>query len=312
MVMAKPRKNRVTLYTVLIGIITFALLSIWEQHSSITSSPNTSSSMQANSVKAAASPEDGKAIYKQHCLACHAVDGHGNGEYPDIASDKFKKKFTTFDKVYEFVSRNMPQDDPGSLSEGQYKAVVKYVQSLNGIATDFADINGYFAEQEIYFLWDKQIVDGTSTDGKLYYKPNQNITRAEFVRYLVKAKGLYITNSSETSFTDISKSKDKAYILTAVEYGYINGYEDSTFRPNQSITRAEIAAILTRSELLTASTSAAFTDVPSSHWANAVIGAVQSSGLFNGYEDGTFHPSNPITRGESAAVLYRLLNPSGS
>ncbi|SEC46099.1 S-layer homology domain-containing protein [Paenibacillus sp. GP183] len=264
-----------------------------------------------SAVQTAPPADAGKTVYQQYCLSCHAVDGHGNnGAFPDLVSDHFRKKLGTFEKAYNFISQKMPENAPGSLNDDQYKAVVKYILSLNGIPTDFADIDAYWAQKEINYLLGERFIDGYVSNGQLYYKPNQSITRAEFIRYLVKSKQLFLSNSSTTDLTDIDKSKDKVYILTAVEYGMIDGYPDHTFHPQSSITRAEIAAILARSEGLTPQPVSSFSDVSQSHWANSLIGSVVQAKLFNGYDDGTFKPGSAITRGEAAAVLYRLIHPT--
>lgn len=259
-----------------------------------------------------AAVREGEAVYKQYCISCHAADGHGSGKYPDIAGDKFRKRFgSDFDKTYAFISANMPGNDPGSLTEEQYRSVVAYVQSLNGIAADFADIGGFYAENEIDWLWARKFVDGYTAGGQLLFKPNQPITRGEFVRYLVKAKQPFVTDDPGASgLTDIGKAKDAAYIATAVQYGWIDGYEDRTFRPGRTITRAEIAAVLARSEGLATETgaSSSFRDVPADHWASGVVASAVKAGFFGGYDDGTFRPGGAITRGEAAAVLYRVLN----
>ncbi|MBE1447001.1 S-layer homology domain-containing protein [Paenibacillus sp. OAS669] len=262
----------------------------------------------------AAVPVSGEAVYQQHCLSCHAADGKGSGKFPAIANDHVKKKLGTYDKAYDFISRNMPESAPGSLTEDEYKAVSKYVLSLNGIPTDFSDIQGHWAQKEITDLYDKKYIDGyldKQTD-KLAFKPDQYISRAEFIRYFVKAKELFLSNSTETEFTDIGSSKeDRTYIITAVEYGLINGYPDHTFRPNNTITRAEISAILSRSEMLKAAASSpSFSDIPSDYWAGEAISAVQEAHLFDGYEDGTFRPDQKMTRAEAVAVIYRLLHPA--
>jgi mono/diheme cytochrome c family protein len=58
----------------------------------------------------------GELVYQQNCLACHAVDGHGNnGAYPDLISDHFKKTKGTYEKAYSFISQNMTENAPGSL-----------------------------------------------------------------------------------------------------------------------------------------------------------------------------------------------------
>ncbi|WP_282941653.1 S-layer homology domain-containing protein [Paenibacillus sp. RC67] len=260
-----------------------------------------------------ATPVSGEAVYQQHCLACHATDGKGSGKYPALTSDHVKKKLGTYDKAFDFISRNMPENSPGSLSEEEYKAVTKYVLSLNNVPTDFIDIQNHWAQKEISALYDKKYIDGyldKQTD-KLSFKPDQYITRAEFIRYFVKAKELFLSNSTESDMTDIGTNKeDRIYIITAVEYGLINGYPDHTFRPKNTITRAEISAILSRSEMLKSSVTANFKDIPSGYWAGDAISAVQEAHLFNGYEDGTFRPDQKMTRAEAITVIYRLLNPS--
>jgi mono/diheme cytochrome c family protein len=254
--------------------------------------------------------DSGKAIYEQHCLTCHAVEGKGSDKFPALASDQVKKKLGTYDKAYEFISQKMPQNAPGSLREDDYKAVTKYILSLNGIATEFSDTDNHWAQKEITELFDNNFIDGYKQDNKLMFKPDQNITRVEFVRYLVKSKELFLSNSTETDFTDLGSSKeDTTFIITAVEYGLINGYPDHTFRPKNLISRAEIAAILARSEMLNASPGTGFTDVAADYWAGDAIQAVKQAKLFDGYENGTFRPDQKMTRGEAVAVIYRLLYP---
>lgn len=272
--------------------------------------------IQAASAVSASVPAaaNGAAIYEQNCMSCHAAEGKGSGKYPALTGEAFKKKFTTYDKAYEFISSNMPQNAPGTLREDEYKAVAKYIMALNGAPTDFNDIQGYWGENEIKELFDKRYIDGYQDKqaGTLSFKPDQNITRAEFVRYLVKSKELFLSNNTETEFTDLSSlnKENQTYIMTAVDYGLINGYPDHTFRPKASITRAEIAAILARSEMLKPAGEGAFVDVPADYWASDAIRALRQAHLFDGYEDGTFRPDQKMTRGEAVAVIYRLIHPS--
>ncbi|UQZ87168.1 Cellulosome-anchoring protein precursor [Paenibacillus konkukensis] len=133
------------------------------------------------------------------------------------------------------------------------------------VLPEFRDIASHWAKAEITALLRKNYIDGyrDETTGQLDFKPDQPITRAEFVRYLVKAKELPLSGSTESDLTDIGKNKeDLAYIMTAVDYGLVNGYPDHTFRPDSTISRAEIAAILERSEMLKSGKETAFRDVP--------------------------------------------------
>ena len=76
------------------------------------------------------------------------------------------------------------------------------------------------------------------------FKPNGNITRAEFATMAVRF--FSASYEGESLFPDIDQHWAKDYINTAAYEGLINGYEDGTFRPNQPITRAEAMAIVNR------------------------------------------------------------------
>lgn len=92
---------------------------------------------------------------------------------------------------------------------------------------------------------------------------------------------------------------------------YIIGYEDDTVRPENNITRAEVATIFFR--LLTDESRAYywsqtnnFSDVDMDDWFNNAISTMANAGIVNGYPDGGFHPNEPITRAEFAAVAARF------
>ncbi|MBN6186365.1 S-layer homology domain-containing protein [Aneurinibacillus sp. BA2021] len=92
---------------------------------------------------------------------------------------------------------------------------------------------------------------------------------------------------------------------------YMNGYPDGTFRPDQPITRAEIAAILaamTKPEDVNTENrkgSTIYKDVFSAHWAAEPIRLLSNLHIVQGYTDGTFKPNQPITRAEMASLLVR-------
>ncbi|WP_127496598.1 Ig-like domain-containing protein [Paenibacillus glycanilyticus] len=89
---------------------------------------------------------------------------------------------------------------------------------------------------------------------------------------------------------------------------YILGFPDGKFKPSQKLTRGELAAIIAR--LLNGGSTtlkAEFKDVPSTQWASGYIRIVTDSGIFKGFEDGTFRPNQPVTREELAMVMVRYL-----
>lgn len=89
-------------------------------------------------------------------------------------------------------------------------------------------------------------------------------------------------------------------------YAYVVGYSDGTVRPNANISRAEFATICARFDKTQISTSSNFTDI-SGHWAEKYIERAATLGWIAGYSDGTFRPSNYITRAEAMTMINRVL-----
>ena len=114
------------------------------------------------------------------------------------------------------------------------------------------------------------------------FRPNDPITRAEFVAIAMRFAST--VRGAKASFSDVSR--DAWYyesIANAVEYGWIGGYTDGTFRPNKPITRAEVVSITNRmlnrsfDTDVRATTVTRFTDVATSHWAFAAIAEATTS-----------------------------------
>ena len=101
------------------------------------------------------------------------------------------------------------------------------------------------------------------------------------------------------------------YMLNGTDhYAYIKGYPNGKFKPDATITRAEIATIFYR--LLTDSTRRSystsyntFKDVPTSAWYNTAVSTMAKLGIITGGSDGYFRPDDPITRAEMAAMIAR-------
>ncbi|MDK8182739.1 S-layer homology domain-containing protein [Paenibacillus sp. UMB4589-SE434] len=116
----------------------------------------------------------------------------------------------------------------------------------------------------------------------------------------------------DTSLRDIEGHWAKEYIVSLVKDKVINGYEDRTFRPNNSITRAEFAVLLDRLLQLEGAASApGFTDKQSiPDWAAASIYRLYNRAIVKGYDNGQFKPHAIITRAEMAAMIYRAFTPT--
>ena len=165
------------------------------------------------------------------------------------------------------------------------------------------DIEGHWAEQVLTEWQEKGLLKGYA-DGSV--KPNNSITRAEFITLINNAKN--ITEEKNISFTDV-KPSDWFYSAVAKAAAYAKGYADGTFRPNQTITRAEAAVMLANVAGLSPNEEGAddFSDaIPA--WAKGSIGAVVAAGLMSGYPDGSFGANTPTTRAESVSALDRAIN----
>nr|WP_228025137.1 S-layer homology domain-containing protein [cf. Phormidesmis sp. LEGE 11477] len=94
------------------------------------------------------------------------------------------------------------------------------------------------------------------------------------------------------------------YIDALSSRGLISGYDDGTFRPDQPVTRAQTANIVSRTFDLTADkASLEFSDVESEYWARESIGEVVRGGFMTGFPDDTFKPNLPVTRAQALTTL---------
>ena len=142
-------------------------------------------------------------------------------------------------------------------------------------------------------------------------QPEGNITRAEvasiFFRLLTdEARNANLAYSN--NFSDVREGKwFNVAISTMSKMGILSGYKDGTFRPNESITRAEFAAIAARFDNSPGSGDVAFGDLEG-HWAAVEISKAARNGWISGYPDGTFKPDRKITRAEAVSLVNRVLN----
>ena len=143
-------------------------------------------------------------------------------------------------------------------------------------------------------------------------RPGANITRAEvatiFFRLLTdETRESYWSQSS--GFTDVASGAwYNNAVSTLTRAGILDGYEDGSFRPNASITRAEFTKIaVSFFKHVGGASSNPFNDVPDSAWYAEFVKAAAELGLIDGYEDGTFRPNAPITRAEACTIVNRTL-----
>ena len=154
-----------------------------------------------------------------------------------------------------------------------------------------------------HFAYIKGYPDGT-------VRPEASLTRAEAaaILYRVMEKSCVERFHAESSsFRDVPDGKwYTTYVATLEKAGVIVDSKDGNFRPNDAITRAELASMLAQFANVTGGTTL-FSDVPTTHWAADYIAAAVRSGWIQGYPGGTFRPEQTIKRAEMTAMVNRAL-----
>lgn len=123
--------------------------------------------------------------------------------------------------------------------------------------------------------------------------------------------------ATEAAATEAPTQGTDAQLEINDHFAYIIGYNDGTVKPENNITRAEVATIFFRlltddSRVKYWTTENNFTDVSSEMWFNNAISTVANAGIVNGYDDGTFKPDAPITRAEFATIASRFAASDGT
>ncbi|MDI6817682.1 MAG: S-layer homology domain-containing protein, partial [Actinomycetota bacterium] len=148
------------------------------------------------------------------------------------------------------------------------------------------------------------IIDGYS-DGS--FRPNANITRAEFCKIVLAALGETPLEGAAPSFKDTGGHWALGHIEKAKSLGFIDGYKDGSFRPNTGITRAEICKMVAYAKQYRLGESLnAFPDC-SGHWAETYIATAKENGVVSGFPDGTFRPSANATRAEASKMISVMI-----
>jgi hypothetical protein len=170
---------------------------------------------------------------------------------------------------------------------------------------NFPDTQGHWAQQQINKLVSMGAIHGYP-DGT--FKPNKNITRAEFSTILVTAFNL--TPQSGKVFKDTAQHWAKDAIATAASYGIVNGYSVDKFGPDDVITREQMAVMIVNAlKLSESANSKVFKDQASiSKWALGSVQTAVESKIMNGYPDNTIKPKGKATRAEAVTVIVNALN----
>lgn len=177
---------------------------------------------------------------------------------------------------------------------------------ISSISFAYSDTSEHWAREAIDDMSDKKIVNGYS-DGT--FKPNNEMTRAEFIAVVNRMLGL--KNESSRYIPDISR-QDWYYadVRKAVEAGILKGDDAGYIRPNDTITREEAVVVLARAFKIADAVGIdiSYSDRSEiSDWAKTNVYTFVRYGYLNGYDDNIIRPKSPITRAEALTIIKRII-----
>jgi len=181
-------------------------------------------------------------------------------------------------------------------------------------ANPFADLTNHWAREYVNTMYFAGILNGsTGSDGKLYYRPDDSMTRQEFIVSLMRFLG---TDTSQYTgatlpFSDAGQiaSWAKAAVQAAYSLGYVGG-SNGKLNPTSTISRQEAMTILARSKNLTSQNASAtlskFSDAAKvASWAQSPLAAMIEQNVIGG-SNGKLNPTGSVTRAEIAKMLCVL------
>ena len=194
-------------------------------------------------------------------------------------------------------------DDHGGSGGGSSKPATKPVKVEN----PFTDVNkGDYFYDSVLWAVEKDITTGMTDT---LFAPYGVCTRAQMVTFLWRAMGSPAPKSTSCSFVDVSA--DAYYydaVLWGTENGVIKGTSETTFSPNQTVTRCQTVAFLWRNAgAPKATTASTFTDiVEGAYYYDAVLWAAEEK-ITKGTSATTFSPEDPCLRGQIVTLMYNYM-----
>lgn len=238
------------------------------------------------------------------------------------------------------IWKNKESDPNGSNTRGRESYYSDYADTVNWIKNKYIDyvvpqvywqIGYNLADYSKLIKWWSGQVENSGVDlyiGQGIYKyevANEIDKQLELNKQYSQIKGSVFYSTSDIllnkagcrdkiknfikenkGFEDINGHWAEEDIRKFIELGYADGYEDNTFRPDDTITRAEFVKLVNRVFNLKNKADENFTDVYRWDWYYDEVCIALNSGYINGYEDGSFKPNNMITRQEAMKIITSL------
>lgn len=167
---------------------------------------------------------------------------NGRTLYQGTYTFYFENATSINEKIELIDSYNLKGVGCWSLGQETNEVFLNYSKYLKQKNNDFWDIDEVsWAQEAIKFVKEKGWVNGKTLN---YYKPSENLTRAEFAVIITRILGLDITYTNDTFYYDVASHWAKNEINVLSKTGIVVGYEDNSFRPDSYITREEVSKVL--------------------------------------------------------------------
>lgn len=235
-----------------------------------------------------------------HSVVCDALDGN---------------TYSTFDKLVSAYNNAVPSGggqqggspSPGGGGGGGGSIGMGSPVTAPVVKKVFGDMaDDHWARDAVEYLYDMGIINGRTDEE---FAPEENITRAEFIKILVCVKNLKLVYG-KTEFFDVAEDAWYApYINSAYQNNITSGYDDGTFKPNNNITREDMATMIFRTAgYADSGIEPSFADADEiSDYAKPAVATLNQKGIINGVGENKFAPKAFATRAQAAQIIYNYL-----
>ncbi|PEX40000.1 S-layer protein [Bacillus cereus] len=169
----------------------------------------------------------------------------------------------------------------------------------------FNDVpQGHWSEESIYYLADKDVISGY---GNGNFGFGDKVTRGQVSAIISRYYGLRDDNYYGKNFADIKGHMFESNIKAVVHAGFMSGDNTDKFRPDDTLTRYEMAVILQKAFRLEVKENMPFNDIPRGHWATDYIRALYSNGITSGVGQNQYGGQYSVTREQFAKFMYNSI-----
>lgn len=169
------------------------------------------------------------------------------------------------------------------------------------------DIAGIEAEEYIRHLHSAGVIKGRP-DGS--FQPDSSITRAEFVTIIVRALGLTDESEGQTAFADTGSHWAKKEIAIAAKYGFVSGFPDKTFKPDNPVTVGQVSKVISKAFTFKTYKNGIYDKLKKGAWYSEYVKYMFDTGILKTTDSiyQRFNEDSSISRANTAIMISRALS----